>query len=384
LRIALDISPVIYPQYGAGRYLRELSRRLILDYPEDEFVLLAYSLRARAVLIDYLAQLKRANGRFSEKIYPLPVSLFEWLWNRLHLVSVEKLVGRVDLFHASDWVQPPSAMPCLTTVHDLSPWLWPDTFPRKIIVNQKRRLEHVRRQCRLVLADSEATKNDLMEILGFSEERIRVVYLGVDHERFRPDVGADEVAAVLEKYRLSTPYLLSVGTRNPRKNLKRLLAAFRLVRARPGGQGFSLVLAGRFGWGGEISPQPGVKLAGFVDSADLPALYAGAAALVYPSLYEGFGLPLLEAMACGTPVVTSRSGSLAEVGGEAAIYVDPLRVEEIAGGMEKVIGSSEAARKKRRRESLLQAQKFSWEKCARETHAVYRELAASDSLPGRE
>lgn len=377
MKVAIDISAIIYPQFGVGTYLRELVRHLVAAYSEEEYLLFGYSLRAKASLESYLALFK-GKPKVAAKIYPLPVSLLELLWNRFQLGSVDRLIGPVDLFHSSDWVQPPTDQKCLTTVHDLSPWRWPESFPPRIITNQKRRLAIVKKVCQLVIADSQATKHDLVEILDFDPQKIKVVYLGVDHQRFHPQLSALEIKKVLQKYQLHRPYLLALGARNPRKNIKRVVEGFRLAQKSYSElESYSLVVAGRFGWGEDLKPPKSVQFTGFIESEDLPALYAGAEIFLYPSFYEGFGLPVLEAMACGTPVITSRVSSLPEVGGEAASYVDPAKAEEIGEAIVKLVQSGREEKKRLKKSCLAQAANFSWPKCAQETMAVYQELMRS-------
>jgi glycosyltransferase involved in cell wall biosynthesis len=374
MKIGIDITPIIYPYFGAGVYTRELSSWLVRLFPEEEFVFLGYSLRAGKKLWRFIDSLDGERGGLTAEFYPFPVSLMEVLWNRWHRLPVERLTGQIDLFHASDWIQPPALGRVVTTVHDLAVWLWPQTFPPRIVENQKRRMEHVKKEARLVIADSQATKKDLIEILGFEESRIRVVYLGVDHQRFLATISPQEIERVQKKYQILKPYFLVLGTRNPRKNLDRVVKAFVLGRERGKLEDFNLVVSGRFGWGEETKEEKGIQLTGFVDSADLPALYAGAKALVFPSLYEGFGLPVLEALACGTPVITSKAGSLAEVSGQAALYVDPESVEEITLAMEKVAARGEKEKRALKEKAIAQAKRFSWAKCAQETFAVYQEV----------
>jgi len=171
------------------------------------------------------------------------------------------------------------------------------------------------------------------------------------------------------KYQLTDPYILSVGTLEPRKNLNRLIEAFTLLNQK----NLKLAIVGKFGWGEKTKPVAGVKLLGFVPDTDLAGLYSSAKAFVYPSLYEGFGLPVLEALSCGCPVVTSDVSSLPEVAGKAAVYVNPKSVENIGKGIKEAFKQAGSLRLA----GLTQAKKFSWEKTARETLKVYREVYAN-------
>ncbi len=255
MKIALDISPVIYPHFGVGRYHRYLTRALVNEFIRDQFIILGYALRGKPALEDYIEKLRDSGGVIDAYTNPIPVSIWEKVWNRWHRFSVEFLIPSGDVFHASDWVHPPTTMPTVSTVHDLSPWTWPDTFPDQIRKNQAMRMKHVKREARLVLADSEATKQDLIQILDFEPERIRVVHLGVDHERFNGDIGHGDYTRVTRKYGINGPYFISVGTRNPRKNVDRVIRAFHNFKDQKndGHDDYRLVLVGRHGWGGVIT-----------------------------------------------------------------------------------------------------------------------------------
>ena len=227
-----------------------------------------------------------------------------------------------------------------------------------------------------VITDSMQSREDIVKHLRVTPERVTVVPLAADR-RFRP-VNPATVASVLQAHGVAQPYILYVGALESRKNLPRLLEAYALLRA--WSEQWRLVIVGARKW--KSSPifetvarlglEPFVTFTGYVADDDLPALYAGAGLFAFPSLYEGFGLPVLEAMACGTPVVTSNSSSLPEVAGDAALLVDPYDVEAIAGAMRQVLEDPALARDLREW-GLARAAEFSWERTARETVAVYEQ-----------
>jgi len=227
-----------------------------------------------------------------------------------------------------------------------------------------------------VIAVSESTKRDLIEKLGVAPDKITVVYEGVDHEKFRPK--ADQPLAG----KVDREYLLFVGTVQPRKNLVRLIDAFSSLSSRF--PNLDLVIAGKEGWlANEIYAAPKdfgvekeVKFLGYVPTDKVVSLMNGARALVFPSLYEGFGLPVLEAMACGCPVVTSNISSLPEVAGEAGILVDPYSVEDIARGISQVLELKGKARQITIEQGIKHAKKFTWRKAAEETIEVFESLRA--------
>jgi glycosyltransferase involved in cell wall biosynthesis len=260
----------------------------------------------------------------------------------------------LDVLHCPSFRGPlrPPACPMVVTVHDLAVLRHPETF--NLWTRQYSRLcvSRVARAARLVIAVSEATRRDVVELLPVPESRIRVIPNGVA-DVFTRDGPAED-----------GDYVLAVGTIEPRKNLERLAEATRRL-------GVELRVAGELGWG-EVALGDGVRRLGRVSDSELARLYRGARCLAYPSLYEGFGIPIVEAMACGTPVATSRGGATEEVAGGAAVLVDPLDPGAIAAGIEEAVV---------RRDELVpagleRARVFAWDDVARRTAEVYREALA--------
>ncbi len=339
MTIGLDITPVIYPHTGVGVYTRELIFHLLKLYPQDKFILFASTLRGQKKLWAYLKTLA-IYSNFTIKVYPFPPLVTETLWNRLHRFSVEKLVGPVDVFHAWDWQQPPAQKAKLvTTIHDLTILKFPKHHSPKTVAVQRRRLHWVTQEAAAIIADSQATKIDIVELLNIPTEKIHVVYLAAAAQ-FAPPAH-QEITKVRQKYNLPTEFILTVNPNDPRKNA-------------------NLVI--------KTSPLPVFSLTGSIPSQDLPALYAAAQVFVFPSLYEGFGLPVLEAMSVGCPVVTSDRGSLKEVAGNAAIFVDPQDVDSLRAGVNQAL----AKRVELIQAGLTQAKKFSWDKTAQQTMEVYK------------
>jgi len=231
-----------------------------------------------------------------------------------------------------------------------------------------------------VIAVSECTKRDAVRLYGLDEAKIRVICEGVN-SRFRP-ASPEAMAVAWARYGLPERYILCVGTIEPRKNLNTLMEAFATLKVRPATCDLRLVIVGKKGWLykgffrrlRELGLEGEVVFPGFVPDEDLPALYSAAELFVFPSLYEGFGLPPLEAMACGTPVIASNTSSVPEVVGEAGILVEPRDVRVLAGAMERVL-MDEGKQREMRDKGLQQAARFSWERAARETLQVYGEVA---------
>jgi glycosyltransferase involved in cell wall biosynthesis len=270
----------------------------------------------------------------------------------------------------------------VVTIHDLVSFLFPQTVPRKYAVYMRLMTRLAVRSADRIIAVSGATRDDLRTVLGVPDDKVVVIHEAVGPEFAAPAEPA-ALAAVTRRYGIRPPYCLFVGNLEPRKNLSRLIEAFGLLRVRSVGAGAAgappqLVLAGTRGWlysgiFATVEAQggaPDIVFTGYVPPADLPLLYAGAACFVFPSLYEGFGLPVLEAMAAGTPVVASRVGAIPEVAGDAALLVDARRPAELAEALETVL-TDPALRARLVARGRVRARSFTWEAVARQTLAAY-------------
>lgn len=357
MRIAIDVSQIVYGT-GVSVYTRELTKALLKFDRKNEYLLYAGSLRMRRYVSEFYNSLE---GNFTGVVYPIPPTLSDLLWNKLRFFKINKLIGKIDVLHSSDWTQPPTDAKKITTIHDLSPMKFPEETPKRIRDVHMRKLDLVRQEVDRIIVPSRATKEDLVNDLGFSENKIDVIPEAPAKE-YRPQE-RKKVDQVKTKYRIHDKYILVVGT-GERKNISRVLAVFDQVRHL---EDYQLVVVGN------LNSQHGVRgvlSLGRVPGFFMPALYAGAEMLFYPSLYEGFGLPILEAMACGTPVVTSNVSSMPEVAGQAAILVDPLDENDMANGIKRLVEKKQLyiERGKKR------AAKFTWENAARQTLDVYSSL----------
>ena len=298
---------------------------------------------------------------------PVPVCTLplsgSWLyesWLRFRWPKVEMATGPVDLVHCTGVIPAPSDAPMVATLHDVAWRHRPDQFTRHGVTVFEKSLAEIRSRARLVLCPSAATILDA-ERAGIDPGRLRLVPWGVEATA----VSQADRDAVRAKYGLPSEYLLFVGTLEPRKNLRRLTEALTLC-----GADLPLVVAGAQGWGASVAEGVAqVQFIGFVPDGDLPALYSGASAFCYPSEREGFGMPVLEAMSYGVPVVTSRGTSTEEVAGGAAVLVDPFSVEDIARGIESAL----ADRRSLSTKGLRQAARHRWSETARLTVQAYRE-----------
>ena len=299
---------------------------------------------------------------------PLPrLALYE-AWHRLRQPAVERATGPVDLIHATALTVPPHTVPLIVTIHDLA-WLdEPQNFTRRGVGFFDRALIVAKHDADLVLCPSHATRDACLRY-GFEANRLRVLPLGVDAE----PATQDEVTRVRRDYGLERPYVLWTGTIEPRKNLRGLLRAFERIDAP-----IDLALVGPKGWNEDLEPllaKQGerVKTLGFVPRADLGPLYAGATVFCWPSFLEGFGFPVLEAMAQGTPVVTSRGTSTEEIAADAGVLVDPGDPGSIADGIERILSDEGEARELSQR-GRSRAARYTWERTGELLESAYREV----------
>jgi glycosyltransferase involved in cell wall biosynthesis len=385
LRIGVDARPAVFPQKtGIGYYTRHLLRLLPKADPDATFV--AWYLNARGFLGGPRKPLRDlAAANLVERATPIPARWFDRAAQRFDLPRMEWF-ARFDVLFAPNFVPPPTrARRLVVTVHDLAFKRYPETAPHGTRW-WLARLDQTLARATRIIAVSESTRRDLLEQYRTDPHRVVAIPLGVDRSVFRP-ARPEEVAAVRARFGLDGPYLLYLGGIEPRKNLPNLLAAFAAVQPRD----LRLVIAGA---GVEWNPEGTdlltralqrlptdvhgrVRRTGYVSEPDKVSLLSGAEAFLYPSLYEGFGLPVLEAMACGTPVVTSDVSSLPEVAGDAAVLVDPADPEAIAAGVGRVL-SDGSLRERLRIAGLERAGRFTWEETARRTAAVLREAAGEE------
>lgn len=373
--IGIDYTAAYEQGAGIGRYVRELVRALAARETSGEYRLFVAGARR--------GSLPLAPGpNFTWRPTRITPLWFARLWHRAQVpLPVEVFTGRIDLYHATDFTLPPTlpGTRTLLTVHDLSFVRAPETstpvlkaYLDKVVPRSVRRADHV-------LADSQATKDDLIALYGTPPEKITVLLSGVE-ARFQPVEDPAARRRVRERYNIPDgPYIFSIGTVQPRKNYARLAQALAALDLRH--RDARLVIAGGQGWLDSpiyrtiesLGLGERVQFTGFARDEDLPALYSDAACMAYPSLYEGFGFPVLEAMACGTPVLTSTASSMPEVAGDAAILVDPYNVDAIRDGLERLL-DDDALRADLAVRGRAQAQRFTWARAAEQLGRVYRKL----------
>jgi glycosyltransferase involved in cell wall biosynthesis len=371
MNFGLDLRPSLSKPTGVGSYVLALARRLPALAPDDRFYFFSASLKDRYPSLDWPPNARLVDRR-------LPVRALNYAWNRMGVPALDRLVGApLDLVHSPHpLIVPGKKARHVVTLHDLFFLKHPDMTEAEIRRDYVPLVrEHVRR-ADAVICVSEFTASEARILLDVAPEKISVIPNGVDPAYRAPIPGA-EVDAVLEHRRLPRGALLYVGSEEKRKNLVNLAMAY-MGLARGGRRVPPLVLVGpgsHWSSGGNIA-SPRIHATGYLETREIRALMAASSALVLPSLEEGFGLPVAEAMAAGLPVVCSRGSALEEVAGGAAILVDPLNTRSIADGIETVLEDPSAAAALREK-GLAQSLKFDWDTASQKTLALYRRVLGS-------
>ena len=369
MRIAIDARKL--RDYGIGTYIRNLLRHLSRLDRENEYVLLCRQedCAITATLGENFRSVKEQSAAYSvREQLRIPLDLRR---------------ERADLFHAPHYVLPP-LIGCrsVVTIHDCIHLRFPQYLPSRVgYAYARASLWAATHKAQRILTVSEASKRDILRYFRIPEQKIDVIPNAID-ERFNAPPSADEIERVKERYQLNDPFVLYAGNIKPHKNLERLIEAFHMFR-RPGLEHVKLLIIGD-----EISKYATLRRAvhrlklhkhvrffGFVPHETLAVLYRLAAVFVFPSLYEGFGLPPLEAMASGAPVITSNVSSLPEVVGDAALLIDPYRPESIAEAIGRVL-TDDALRLQLKERGLIRARHFSWDRSVRRVHEIYGEVLA--------
>lgn len=374
MRIGFDLRPFLREETGVGVYFKNLLFELARIDTDDEYILFSASWKDRFPAAK-LPPFK--NRRFRDLRWP--VKGVNFAWYRLGRPRLDTIFGtRLDLTHSPTPLILPTAGKKIVTVCDLFFMDFPGRADKEARRYFLKRTESSLRRADGIVTISEFTKKALIDRFGIGDERIKVTYLGLN-DIFKEPAGAGAVDTARRKFDLPEGFLLFVGASEPRKNLPRLIDALAVVHARFGK--IPLVVVGRAGADQATlldrirsrGLERWIRLLGYLPDPDIRDLYHAASALVFPSYCEGFGLPLLEAMACGLPVAASGVSALPEIGGEAAVYFDPENAEDMAAKIILILGD-DRLRASLQAKGRERAKAFTWQKTARETLSFYRQI----------
>lgn len=368
MNVGLDVSSLTY-QRGVSRYTANLAKAL-MQLPNVQLRLFGYSWRQKAALTKK-AQALMTSSRHQLQIQNLAPT-WQQLWWRLGLNPVSKTFPDLEVFHSWDWLQPPDKnIPLVSTIHDLAILKYPEIAHPKVLAAHRRSWQILKDRRARIIAVSQATKKDIINLLQIPSWQITVIPEALPAEvmSVEQNLTEDQFEFIKNRLQLDQPYLLFVGTREPRKNLNRLIEAWQ-----PLAKDYQLIIAGEAGWD-QTGHQKisGLRFLGQVTDQELSVLYAQAEAFVYPSLDEGFGLPILEAFYHGTPVVATNIPAAVEVAGNAAQFVDPQSVTDLRLGLTKVLGESKIDSQNRLQRMIIRLQMFNWQKVAYQTAQVYQQ-----------
>jgi len=367
MRIGIDCRTVIGNAAGLGRYVEGLVDHLLpLKERGHDYTLYFHQIDSR--LLKWQEQAKQI-------VLKAPLTN---LWTHATL-PLHLLRHPVDVCHFPNFIAPLVAnCKIVITIHDLNFLLFPKNFTLRTYLALASQVRMSARKSDAIMVDSESTKADVMRLLRVPEEKLNVVYAGI-HNRFRPVDDTTAIDGIKSKYHLEH-YVLCVGSLAPQKNLNRLIRAYAKFKQRTNSH-YKLVIAGGQAWKyssifeeiKQLGITDDVVFTGYVPDEELPVLYSGATAFIYSSLYEGFGFPVLEAMACGTPTITSNVSSMLEVGGKAALFADPYSEDDISNAINRLL-EDQVLRQNMVQAGFEQVRKFSFERMAREALHVYEKV----------
>ena len=374
LRIGIDVSRTLSQKTGVGYYVSNLVEALATIDQNNEYILYPYFWHCFPPDYQNASIPNQANFRLHRDARPVDQIIRTWRSSK-----PDRVLGAIDVLHSPNLTTPRlKKAKLVVTIHDLSYVVYPEFHTRENLRFSKRQTAIATKYAAKIIAVSHHTKRDLMGYYSVPEERIHVIHQA-SRKAYYPERNVDFIQSSLRRLGIFKNFILFVGSLEPRKNVRTLLKAYAEYLKADSDQ-YLLVIAGGRGWLNddlyalvtELGLGRHIKFLGYVQESDLRCLYSVAKVFVYPSLYEGFGLPPLEAMACGAPVITSYTSSLPEVVGDAAILIDAHNVEELFHAMRTVLLDDDL-RLQLRKKSLERAKLFSWERTAQETLTVYQE-----------
>ena len=381
MKIALELQPCLKNKSGIGIYTYELAKRL-QQYPDCQLVGEIFNFLNRNDITQDIGGIE-----FPKQICTLlSYGIYRRLWHTLPIKYNSLFKETAQIHHFFNFIVPPRIEgKIINTIHDLTFLLYPETMSEANLKRITRDIEYSIKCSEKIVTISESSKKDLISKLHIPDQDIEVIYPGVDYEFYATTHTANDRARVRERYRLPNAYILYMGTLEPRKNIESIVKAFSLFREQSGQEmeQVKLVLAGKKGWMYEsifeqvkcLGLEDEVYFTDYVKEEDKPIIYSEAKLFVFPSLYEGFGIPPLEAMAASVPVIASNTSSLPEVMGDAGVMVEPKDVQAIASHMYDILNNDEYA-KDLIEKGLQQAKKFNWDDSAQKLYELYQNVLA--------
>lgn len=386
MKIQFDIQPLMDSQKtGISITAENIISQISKQYKNNTYVLNYFALFHRSEKRQFIKNLV-SNGGIPNECRWFHANAYKLLYNFIPVPYSLFFGGDADITHFMSYYVPPGVKgKVITMVYDMVYKVYPETVKRKTLYMLNLNMENACRRADVIITVSNFSKSEIMKYLGVPSEKIVVMPCGVDFKKFNPNYSIDIVAETKNKYGIKEDYFLYLGTLEPRKNIERLIEAYSLLKKRMSGAP-KLVISGKKGWLYDtifekvnlLDIGDDIIFTDYVDENDVPILLKGATAFVFPSLYEGFGLPPLEAMACGTPVIVSDTASLPEIVGDAALLVDPYSVESISKAMECLFLDT-GLHSKLKDKGLERAAAFTWERSVDIIADVYEQLGTQGS-----
>lgn len=352
MNIGIDISQVVYEGTGVGRFTKGLIETILKYETKNKWVFFFSSFRGK-INEDLLVLIKKSPHKYIR--LPFSPPMLSFLWNTVHIIPIETFTGELDVFICSDWTEPPSKCKKATIVHDFAYLRYPDTVHKTILETQKKRMGWVKKESTFIITPSKTTQQDVSTFFSIPLDKITPLYSGVEIETPSKDI----LLTVSKKFNLIKPFILSVGKIEPRKNIPRLIEAFNQTKK----EDWDLVIVGQEGWDnvGEKNKNPSVRFTGYITERELHALYELCQFFVLPSLWEGFGYPVIEAMMHNKAVAASNNSSLAELVDGQGVLFNPLSTESISQALIMLI-DDEATRRMYGKSGFEFSKQFTWKR----------------------
>lgn len=381
MKIAFDGQTLLEKEKtGIGYYTEGLVEHIIEQNAEDQFYINVFSFKQNRIKEKILEKYQKKNTKIQICKW-FPLRLYKMIWNIIPIPYWLFFKKKVDLTHFFNFYIPPFVKgKRVCTIHDMTIKAYPKTVRIENRIMMMLNLKKTCKRADRIITSSEFSKKEIVKYMDVNPDKISVLYSGVNLDLYKPCKNLEKIKKVRDKYSIPDKYYLYLGTLEPRKNIERLIMGYGILKSKKEKKIPKLVIAGKKGWMyedifklvKEKELLDDIIFTGYVTQAEAPILMSGAVAFVFPSLYEGFGMPPLEAMACGTPVITSNCASLPEVVGNDGILVDPYSVEEISNALEEIYIDSEKA-KKMSIMGIERAKKFSWDILSEKLYEIYEQ-----------